>query len=66
MTTTQTCTDCQEPATNFVEASHFDPDADESGRPIGWSRPVESFLCDDCLEDWTTDSLVGITTVEDA
>lgn len=46
-TTTQTCDEfgCDEVAAESVTASYLDPDDDGTGRMIGWSRPVHSYLC---------------------
>lgn len=51
---------CEETATRCVHASHLDPDDDGTGRMIGWSKPVFSYLCDECLEEWEDDELVHI------
>lgn len=70
MTTTQTpiqtCqgTSCDERATHVVRAQHFDPDADEDGRPYGWSRVRQTRLCDDCLAEWREDDLTAVCDVE--
>lgn len=68
MTTTQDTTqtleceefNCSHDATEDVTAAHFDPDPDDEGRAIGWSRPVSTRLCDDCIADWECDDLVAI------
>lgn len=64
MTTTEQHTVCEhhpdEPAFAHITAQHFDPDADDTGRAIGWSEPLTSTLCEECVEEWENDSLVDI------
>jgi hypothetical protein len=57
MTTTPTCSTCNgHPATAYVTAQYLDPDPDDHGSMIGWSRSITSALCADCLEDEQNDS----------
>lgn len=62
MTTTAKCEtfNCDQSATEAVTAQHFDPDPDDEGRAIGWSRPITTDLCDEHLEEWQNDELVAI------
>jgi hypothetical protein len=60
------CENCRsELATTIVLANHFDPDMDEDGRPIGWSRAVKTRLCTDCVVEYEDDSEVAIIETED-
>lgn len=52
-----------EPATAYVTAHFFDPDTDESGRAIGWSRAITDPCCADCVEGIERDDLASVTEV---
>lgn len=69
MTKTQEITQCEkhgcdEVAVERVTAHHFDPDADDEGYAIGWSRSVVTNLCQDHLDEWNCDDLVEIIEME--
>lgn len=70
MTKTQAITHCEEHgcdevAVERVTAQHFDPDGDDEGRAIGWSRPVITDLCQFHADEWDSDELVAIVQTEE-
>lgn len=64
MTTDKTCViHKDEPAVAYVTAHYFDPDMDDDGRPIGWSRAITDACCADCVLEIERDELASVTEV---